>query len=74
MNKLFPNFALLPIEIKRKIVLLKFFDLKCLMDIEENFGMDPIDIDAGVKISKKAREFLKNKTYGWTGFARHSQV
>jgi len=39
------------------------------MDIEETFGMDPIDIDIEKKLSKKAKEKLRAKKFGWTGFA-----
>src|SRR4051794_9353956 len=63
---IFPEFSLIPKETQRKITVLKFFDLKYLIDIQDNFGMDPIDIDA---LSKKIRETIKGKTFGWGGFS-----
>src|SRR6185503_9940992 len=40
-----------------------------LVDIEDTFGMDPIDIDIEKKLSKKAKEKSRAKKFGWTGFA-----
>ena len=39
------------------------------MDIEDSFGMDPIDIDLEKKLTKKAKENLRTKKFGWTGLS-----
>lgn len=66
--EVFPEFGLLPVEIQKKVVLLRFFDIRYLMDIEENFGMNPIAIDLKRQMTKKAREALSAKKFGWKGF------
>ena len=63
------EFSLLPRDLQRDIVLLKFFDLRFIMDIKQNFGTKPVDDGLKKKMTKKAKEAIRSKTFGWAGFA-----